>query len=113
MNGILLLIDIIPKMSDSNASSFAIEDNEATTAPFRVVNIGNSKPERLENFIEAIEKALSTKAIKNFVPMQEGDVPSTWADTTLLESLTGYRPQTNIADGVKKFIDWYRDYYEV
>ena len=62
-------------------------------------------------FIEAIENELGITAIKNFMPMQEGDVPATWADASLLENLTGFRPNTSYKQGVKNFVDWYKDYY--
>ena len=77
-----------------------------------MVNIGNSKPEKLLDFIEAIEKALGLKAVKNFLPMQAGDVPETYADTSLLATLTGYEPHTEISEGVQKFVEWYRDYFK-
>jgi UDP-glucuronate 4-epimerase len=77
------------------------------------VNIGNSKPVRLLDFIDHIEQVTGIKAVKILMPMQAGDVPTTWADTTLIEKLTGYHPKTEIKNGVIKFIQWYRDYYGV
>ena len=65
------------------------------------------------DFIEAIEDEVGRKAIRNYMPMQMGDVPATWADATLLKTLTGYRPQTNFRDGVAAFVRWYRDYYQI
>jgi len=88
-------------------------DSLSPVAPFRIVNIGNSEPVPLMAFIEAVEAALGQSAEKNFVDMQPGDVPATWADTGLLERLTGYRPETPVKDGVARFVDWYRDYYGV
>ena len=88
-------------------------DSLSPVAPFRVVNIGNSKPHQLLDFIREIEKSLGINAVKNLMPMQAGDVPATWADTTLLEMLTGYVPTTDIATGVHNFVGWYRDYYNV
>lgn len=82
-------------------------------APFRVVNIGNASPVQLTDFISAIEKATERKAQRNLLPIQPGDVPATWADTTLLEQLTGYVPATTVPDGVANFVSWYRDYYAV
>ena len=79
---------------------------------WRVVNIGNSKSEKLTDFIEAVESALGLEADKNYLPMQAGDVPGTLADTTLLETLTGYKPSTGIKQGVSQFIEWYREYYK-
>lgn len=87
-------------------------DSLSPVAPFRVVNIGNSKSERLLDFVEAIEDALGQKTTRNYMEMQPGDVPATWANAALLETLTGYRPQTDMRDGVKHFVDWYRDYYQ-
>jgi UDP-glucuronate 4-epimerase len=75
------------------------------------VNIGNSQPVQLLDFIEVIEEELGKKAIRNYMPMQPGDVPATWADATLLRELTGYAPRTDIREGVKAFVDWFRDYY--
>jgi len=88
-------------------------DSLSPVAPFRIVNIGNSETVPLMAFIEAVEAALGQSAEKNFVDMQPGDVPATWADTGLLERLTGYRPETPVKDGVARFVDWYRDYYDV
>lgn len=82
-------------------------------APYRVVNIGNSDKVRLLDFIEAIEEVLGKRAIRNYMPMQIGDVLATWADTSLIESLTGYRPQTDFRKGIAHFVAWYREYYNV
>ena len=82
-------------------------------APYRVVNIGNSQPVSLMAFIEAIEKALGKTCIRNYMPMQPGDVPRTWADCSALQGLTGFRPATSVQDGVNAFVAWYRDYYKV
>jgi UDP-glucuronate 4-epimerase len=65
---------------------------------------------RLEDFIDAIEQELGKPAIRNYMDMQPGDVPATWADAALLRSLTGYAPQTDVREGVKRFVTWYRDY---
>ena len=86
-------------------------DSLSAVAPYRIVNIGNSDKVQLLAFIEAIENELGITAIKNFMPMQEGDVPATWADASLLENLTGFRPNTSYKQGVKNFVDWYKDYY--
>jgi UDP-glucuronate 4-epimerase len=81
-------------------------------APWRVVNIGNSQKVRLLDFVEAIEETLGMPATRNYMPMQMGDVPATWADATLLQDLTGYCPQTDFRDGVARFVAWFRDYYD-
>ncbi len=108
VQGIRLIADKIPLLE--NEACYR-EDSKSSVAPFRVVNIGNSKPEKLENLIIALEDALKVKAIKNFVPMQPGDVYATWADISLMESLTGFKPRTNLNEGVKKFVAWYlREY---
>lgn len=88
-------------------------DSLSPVAPHRVVNIGCGAPTELMAFIETIEKALGVTAAKNFLPMQQGDVPLTSADTDLLRSLTGSVPTTNIETGVQAFVDWYRSYYRV
>ncbi len=87
------------------------EDSLSTVAPWRVVNIGNGAPVALMDFIAAIEAATGRAAIKELLPMQPGDVPATWADTTLLQRLTGYRPETSVPDGIAAYVDWFRDYY--
>jgi len=68
---------------------------------------------RLLTFIEAIEKSVGKPAARNYLPMQPGDVPATYADTTLLERLTGFRPSTPVSRGVAEFVAWYRDYYGI
>lgn len=86
-------------------------DSLSPVAPFRVLNIGNNDPVELGDFIKAIETSLGKDAQKNFMDMQPGDVPATWADTSLLQSLTGYVPKTDIQTGVQAFVDWYQSYY--
>lgn len=88
-------------------------DSLSPVAPFRIVNIGNGAPVALMDFIAAIEDATGKKAEKNMLPMQPGDVPATWADTTLLKRLTGFAPKTKVPEGVRAFVEWYRDYYGV
>ena len=112
VRGIRLLIDSPPVRPDSKND---IEDGDSLSpaAPYRVVNVGNSDKVRLLDFVEAIEDALGKKAVRNYMEMQKGDVPATWADATLLQRLTGYRPATDFRDGVNSFVAWYRDYYKV
>ncbi len=78
---------------------------------YRIVNIGNAQPISLLEFVSTLEKALGIKSIRNLLPMQAGDVKATWADTSKLQFLTGFRPATNIADGIADFVDWYVSYY--
>ena len=113
VNGMHLLIDAVPEILKKSNQGYNAYESGSPVAPFRVVNIGNSKPETLNDFIEAIENSLGIVAVKNFLPMQAGDVHSTWADTSLLRSLTGYYPQTNLTDGVQSFVQWYRSYYNI
>lgn len=86
-------------------------DSLSPVAPYRVVNIGNSDKVRLLDFVDAIENCLGKKAVRNYMAMQKGDVPATWANAELLQSLTGYRPQTDFRDGIAKFVTWFREYY--
>ncbi|AYH45337.1 NAD-dependent epimerase [Azoarcus sp. DN11] len=81
-------------------------------APYRVFNIGNNNPVELMAFIEAIEAAVGRKAEKNFMPLQDGDVPATYADTSELNVWTGFAPATSVGEGVERFAKWYRAYYE-
>lgn len=109
------LIDAVPARVDQRADTdyVAIEgDSLSPAAPWRTVNIGNGDKVALMDFIQAIEQALGMKADINFMDMQKGDVPETWANCALLEQLTGYRPNANVVDGVADFVAWYRDYYQ-
>ncbi|WP_050526877.1 GDP-mannose 4,6-dehydratase [Pseudorhodobacter aquimaris] len=110
VRGIRLLMDAIPQQPASK-EDIPAWDSLSHAAPYRVVNIGNSDKVRLLDFVDAIEDCLGKKAIRNYMPMQMGDVPATWADATLLKELTGYRPQTDFRDGIAQFVDWFRDYY--
>jgi UDP-glucuronate 4-epimerase len=96
-----------PKCKDE----IAADDSLSPAAPYRIVNIGNSEKVRLLDFVDAIERELGVEAIRNYLPMQKGDVPATWADSSLIERLTGYRPQTAVRDGIAEFVAWFRDYY--
>lgn len=112
VRGIRLLINAVPQRPATSAD-IAPGDSLSPAAPFRVVNIGNSDKVRLMDFIDAIEAETGRKAIRNYMPMQTGDVPATWADANLLKTLTGYQPQTNFREGVAAFVRWYREYYQI
>lgn len=112
VRGIRLLIDAVPERPQSK-DLVAAGDSLSPAAPFRVVNIGNSDKVRLEDFIDAIEAEVGKKAVRNYMDMQPGDVPATWADASLLQRLTGYAPQTEFREGVRRFVEWYREYYTV
>lgn len=112
VDGIVGLIDCPPPAPDAGATAIP-GDSLSPDAPWRSVNIGNSQKERLLDFVEAIEAATGKTAIRNYMEMQPGDVPATWANADLLHQLTGYRPETDMRDGVAHFVAWYRDYYGV
>ena len=112
VRAIRLLIDA-PPVEPATPEDIDEGDTLSPVAPWRLVNIGNSDKVQLLDFIVEIEKALGMEATKNFMDIQKGDVPATWADASLLQKLTGYTPNTDVADGVKHFVNWYRDYYQV
>ncbi|MBT8154542.1 NAD-dependent epimerase/dehydratase family protein [Epibacterium ulvae] len=105
--GIVALIDAVPVAGERAHAS----DSLSPAASWRIVNLGNSKPVQLTEFITAIEAATGKVAIQNLLPMQAGDLPATWADTTLLEALTGERQHTDLRSGVARFVAWYCSYY--
>ncbi|MCY2976040.1 MAG: NAD-dependent epimerase [Planctomycetota bacterium] len=88
-------------------------DPATSSAPYRVYNIGNHQPTELAYFIEVIEKAIGRTAVKNYLPMQMGDVPATYADVADLQADIGFTPDTSIEYGVQKFVDWYRSYHNI
>ena len=110
VKSISLLMKVIPK-NKKNFSTNKI-DSLSPVAPFRVVNIGNSKKIKLLDFIKAIENSLGLKAIRNYMPMQKGDVAMTLANIDLLKKLTSIKPKTNYKEGVRKFIEWYLGYHK-
>lgn len=110
VDGIVRVIDH-PPQGNSNWSGME-PDPSSSPAPFKVYNIGNSQPVQLMDFIKAIEDHLGKIAEKNYLPMQAGDVPATWADVSDLSEELGYQPLTCVNEGVKRFIDWYRWYYQ-
>jgi len=95
------------------AWSGAAPDPGSSTAPWRVYNIGNNEPVALLDMIAILERALGREAKKTLLPLQPGDVPSTYADIEALEQAVGFRPSTPLAEGVGRFVAWYRDYYRV
>lgn len=109
VRAIRLLMDAVP-VRPASAADIQKGDSLSPVAPFRIVNIGNSDKVRLLDFVEAIEEVLDIKAIRNYMPMQTGDVPATFADADLLKRLTGYRPQTDFRDGIAKFVAWFKEY---
>ena len=108
VSGINLLIKKIPNTKQLGKYK---NDSLSPIAPFRILNIGNTKKIFLLNFINVLEKELGVKAKKNYLPMQKGDVHSTLSDTNLLKRITGYNPKTKYQTGIKKFVEWYLNYY--
>ncbi len=110
IESIIRLIKKPPEYDDSFDSLYPKADR--SWAPHRIFNVGNSNPESLTSYIKAIENALGIKAKKEFLPMQPGDVASTYSDCTSLESFINYKPNTSINKGIKEFIYWYKSFYE-
>lgn len=109
--GIERIIKLPPKRNLKWDSKKA--NSSSSSSPYRVLNIGNNNPIKLNDFIKEIEKNLSKKAIINYLPLQPGDVPETYADITLLRKLTGFVPKVSIHEGIKEFVNWYKKYYEI
>ena len=108
------IVRLVPKAPtpDKNWSGLT-PDPASSFAPYRVYNIGNNKPVELLQFIEIIEQKLGKKAIKNFLPLQDGDVPETYADVDDLMREIDFKPATPIEEGVAKFVEWYKEYYQI
>lgn len=109
VRGIRLLLDTPPERGRPVSEA----DSLSPVAPWRVVNIGNGDKVALGDFIDAIEAACGVPATRNLMEMQKGDVRATWADNSLLQQLTGYRPQTGVVEGIAEFVAWYRGYYGI
>jgi UDP-glucuronate 4-epimerase len=108
------VIRVLDRTAVSNpAFNAATSDPATSNAPYRVFNIGNNKPVPLLDFIGCIENALGKKAEKRLLPMQDGDVPATYANTDALNEWVGFMPDTNVQEGVNSFVAWYRAYYKV
>lgn len=88
-------------------------DSATSSAPYRVYNIGNNSPVDLVRYIEVLEDKLGKKAIRNLLPLQAGDVPDTYADVSDLVRDVDYKPETTIEEGIGRFVDWYKEYYQV
>lgn len=107
--GVLAVLDRVPAPNPNWSGDYP--DPGSSYAPYRIYNIGNSQPVTLESFINALETSLGVKAIRNYLPMQPGDVTATFADVTDLEREAGYRPSTPIEEGLARFVRWYREYH--
>jgi UDP-glucuronate 4-epimerase len=108
------VIRVIDKPAQVNASWASENPDPGTSkAPYRIYNIGNNNPVNLLEFIETLEKCLGKEAIKNFLPLQAGDVPDTYADVSDLVNDLGYKPATLLENGIKNFVEWYKDFYRI
>lgn len=111
VEGVVRVLDRVPV---ANPAYDAVAADPATSsAPYRVFNIGNNNPVRLLDYIACIEDALGKKAEKRMLPLQDGDVPATYANTDALRDWVGFVPGTSVQDGIGRFVAWYRDYYKV
>jgi UDP-glucuronate 4-epimerase len=109
IDGIIRLIPL-PPQPNPNWDSKA-QDQATSMAPWRILNIGNNQPTELEHFISVLEENIGIKAVKEYLPMQDGDVRSTAADITAIQELTGFQPRTKIEDGIPAFVEWYRRWH--
>jgi UDP-glucuronate 4-epimerase len=109
VEGVIRVVDKTAAVNPEYDPIFA--DPATSNVPYRVFNIGNNNPVQLLDFIGAIEDALGMKAEKRLLPLQDGDVPATYANTALLDDWVGFVPGTSVRDGVGRFVAWYRDYY--
>ncbi len=109
--GVVLVLDRPP--SPNPAWKSDAPDPATSSAPYRIYNIGNSQPVELLHFVEILESALGKQAQKKLMPMQPGDVVATYADVSDLERDIGFRPSTPLEAGVRRMVDWYREFYRV
>lgn len=108
------IVRVIDKVAlPSSEFNMGSPDPVTSNAPYRIFNVGNSQPTPLMDYIGALEKAIGKEAIKEFLPLQLGDVPNTAADTAALEKWINFKPNTPVQHGVTQFVNWYRDYYQV
>jgi UDP-glucuronate 4-epimerase len=111
VNGVIKVIDNPPE--GNPLWSGKDPDPSSSKAPYKIYNIGNNNPVKLMDFIEALENKLGKKAKKNMLPIQPGDVPSTYADVSGLIEDFGYKPKTSIEEGINKFVDWYLEFFNI
>jgi UDP-glucuronate 4-epimerase len=111
VEGVVRVLDVVPTPDES--VDMLRPDPAVSYAPYRLYNIGNNRPVQLTAFIETLERALGRSAIKNFLPMQPGDVPATYADIEELRDVTGFAPSTPLEEGIRRYVAWFREYYEM
>ena len=109
VEGVVRVLDHVA--TPASGADFSHPDPAISSAPFRLYNIGNHTPVELMNFIETLEHALGKKAVKRMLPMQDGDVPTTFADTRDLREVLGFEPCTPLQEGIARYVVWYRSYY--
>lgn len=109
VEGVVRVLDRVAAPDERYDSGIA--DPATSNVPYRVFNIGNNNPVKLLDFVEEIERALGKSAIKNFLPLQDGDVPATYANTDALNDWVGFVPATSVQTGIGRFVSWYLDYY--
>ena len=108
------IVGCCKKPAKSKGENENIDNNPSiSNAPFEIFNIGNNKPVKLDYFIQLLEEYLGKKAIKNLMPIQQGDVKFTCAEITKLSNWIGYEPKTKIEDGLKNFANWYKNFFEL
>ena len=110
VEGVIRTLDNVAKPNSTWSSDDP--DSATSNAPYRLYNIGNNQPVELMKYIETLENCLGKKAQYNFLPLQPGDVPATYADIEALEKDVGYKPATTIESGIQRFVDWYRGFYK-
>ncbi|MDI4637514.1 MULTISPECIES: NAD-dependent epimerase [Halomonadaceae] len=108
VEGVVRILDVVPGRNDTGTAKEALF---TSSAPYALYNIGNGSPVSLMDFVRAVEAATGRKAECNFMPMQPGDVPRTFADTEALFEATGYQPKVGVEEGARRFVDWYLEYY--
>lgn len=111
VSAMVQLLDHIPQPNSTWDSKHP--DPATSSAPYRIFNIGNNRPTELARFIEVLEKVIGMKADIRYLPLQPGDVLETYADVDSLSDAVGFAPSTSIEDGIAKFVDWYRSYYDI
>ena len=111
VEGVLRVIDHVPQPNEDWRGD--APDAATSYCPWRVFNIGNNNKEKLMRYIEVLEKCIGRKSEKNFLPMQNGDVPATYANVDDLVREIDFKPATSIEDGIERFVNWYREYYSI
>ena len=107
------IVDGINKLLNKTPLLKSKKSHKSSIAPFRIINMGNTKKVYLLDFIDTLEKEIGIKAIRNYMSMQKGDVKTTLSDSSLLKKITGYKPKTSYKLGIKKFLSWYFEYYKI